>query len=144
MPGVPINTLVVQVDGYALQEGTRLLWELVLSPFRNLGRILLAKAGRYRVVLLNLLTTLGISDVLCLFFHRYQESSSEPCSDSDQSYLRPDWRLQSAPQERRELEGCSANSSPVSSCRASPRTSLHFPDDSPSFEHKSSSDFTAG
>ncbi|KAK7105318.1 hypothetical protein V1264_016718 [Littorina saxatilis] len=59
---------------------------------------------------------------------RYHESSSEPCSDSDQSYLRADWRVsQSGLHERRELEGCSAGSSPASSCRAS----LQFQDDSP-------------
>ena len=62
---------------------------------------------------------------------RYHESSSEPCSDSDQSYLRPDWRLQAPPHERRELDGCSAGSSPNSSCRASPRSSLYLPDGSP-------------
>lgn len=65
---------------------------------------------------------------------RYNESSSEPCSDSDQSFLRPDWRLSSSVPERRELDGCSAGSSPVSSCRASPRTSMHFADDSPGYE----------
>ncbi|XP_076438575.1 dixin-like [Babylonia areolata] len=66
---------------------------------------------------------------------RYQESSSEPCSDSDQSYLRPDWRLQQpALHERRELEGCSAGSSPVFSCLPSPRTSLQFTDDSTCFD----------
>ncbi|PVD27575.1 hypothetical protein C0Q70_12737 [Pomacea canaliculata] len=76
---------------------------------------------------------------------RHNESSSEPCSDSDQNYLRAEPRFQPGSFERRELEGASAGSSPISSCLASPRTSLHLPDEDFSLveQYRSSDSMTA-
>ncbi|KAL8624546.1 hypothetical protein ACOMHN_005847 [Nucella lapillus] len=59
---------------------------------------------------------------------KFQESSSEACSDSDQPPHQRSSRhlLVPGPGEQRELDGCSADNSPVSS----PRSSFSLPDGS--------------